>query len=185
MRWTSHPPIFPDPQRIDLWVRIPKLPKCPPTPKCPPSPTKGSTRWRRIQRPKANCCELICSLKVRQIQCLVCIIAVAGGWPRTMALAEGVGFEPTIRFPVYTLSKRAPSATRPSLRARQPANIAARFRVTTRATYSPAMARPNAGATLAAIERLLQHPLLLGRSYFFGKLHALVLKSRRRKSEAE
>src|SRR5215469_14765804 len=33
-------------------------------------------------------------------------------------LAEGVGFEPTIRFPVYTLSKRAPSATRPSLRER-------------------------------------------------------------------
>src|SRR6202030_932261 len=32
------------------------------------------------------------------------------------AMAEGVGFEPTIRFPVYTLSKRAPSATRPSLR---------------------------------------------------------------------
>jgi hypothetical protein len=31
-------------------------------------------------------------------------------------VAEGVGFEPTIRFPVYTLSKRAPSATRPSLR---------------------------------------------------------------------
>src|SRR5262249_36982691 len=31
-------------------------------------------------------------------------------------LAEGVGFEPTIRLPVYTLSKRAPSATRPSLR---------------------------------------------------------------------
>src|SRR5205823_12536563 len=30
-------------------------------------------------------------------------------------LAERVGFEPTIRFPVYTLSKRAPSATRPSL----------------------------------------------------------------------
>jgi hypothetical protein len=23
-------------------------------------------------------------------------------------MAEGVGFEPTIRFPVYTLSKRAP-----------------------------------------------------------------------------
>jgi hypothetical protein len=32
------------------------------------------------------------------------------------SLAEGVGFEPTIRFPVYTLSKRAPSATRPPLR---------------------------------------------------------------------
>jgi hypothetical protein len=30
-------------------------------------------------------------------------------------VAEGVGFEPTIRFPAYTLSKRAPSATRPPL----------------------------------------------------------------------
>ncbi len=33
-------------------------------------------------------------------------------------LAEGVGFEPTLRFPVNTLSKRAPSATRPPLRTR-------------------------------------------------------------------
>src|SRR5437868_873177 len=32
-------------------------------------------------------------------------------------LAERVGFEPTIPVKVYTLSKRAPSATRPSLRA--------------------------------------------------------------------
>ena len=31
-------------------------------------------------------------------------------------VAEGVGFEPTIRFPAYTLSKRAPSATRPPFR---------------------------------------------------------------------
>jgi len=31
-------------------------------------------------------------------------------------LAEGEGFEPSIRFPVYTLSKRAPSAARPPLR---------------------------------------------------------------------
>src|SRR5205807_1511924 len=30
-------------------------------------------------------------------------------------MAEREGFEPPIRFPVYTLSKRAPSATRPSL----------------------------------------------------------------------
>ena len=30
-------------------------------------------------------------------------------------MAERVGFEPTKRFPVYTLSKRAPSTTRPSL----------------------------------------------------------------------
>ena len=31
-------------------------------------------------------------------------------------LAERVGFEPTVRFPVHTLSKRAPSTTRTSLR---------------------------------------------------------------------
>ena len=31
-------------------------------------------------------------------------------------MAERVGFEPTIPFQVYTLSKRAPSTTRPSLR---------------------------------------------------------------------
>jgi hypothetical protein len=30
-------------------------------------------------------------------------------------LAEREGFEPSIEFPLYTLSKRAPSATRPSL----------------------------------------------------------------------
>ena len=30
-------------------------------------------------------------------------------------LAERVGFEPTRRLPAYTLSKRAPSATRPPL----------------------------------------------------------------------
>jgi hypothetical protein len=35
-----------------------------------------------------------------------------------MSMAEGVGFEPTVRFPVHTLSKRAPSATRPSLHMR-------------------------------------------------------------------
>ncbi len=33
-------------------------------------------------------------------------------------LAERVGFEPTLELPLNTLSKRAPSATRPSLRAR-------------------------------------------------------------------
>ena len=31
-------------------------------------------------------------------------------------VAERVGFEPTLEFPLNTLSKRAPSATRPSLR---------------------------------------------------------------------
>jgi hypothetical protein len=32
------------------------------------------------------------------------------------ALAEGAGFEPAIRSPAYTLSRRAPSTTRPPLR---------------------------------------------------------------------
>ena len=31
-------------------------------------------------------------------------------------MAEEMGFEPTIQFPVYTLSKRAPSTARPILR---------------------------------------------------------------------
>jgi hypothetical protein len=34
----------------------------------------------------------------------------------TGIMAERVGFEPTLEFPLNTLSKRAPSATRPSLR---------------------------------------------------------------------
>src|SRR5438552_8706189 len=34
---------------------------------------------------------------------------------KIIGLAEREGFEAPIRFPVYTLSKRAPSATRPSL----------------------------------------------------------------------
>ncbi len=33
-----------------------------------------------------------------------------------LVLAERVGFEPTLEFPLNTLSKRAPSATRPPLR---------------------------------------------------------------------
>ena len=33
-----------------------------------------------------------------------------------LCMAERVGFEPTLEFPLNTLSKRAPSATRPSLR---------------------------------------------------------------------
>ena len=43
-------------------------------------------------------------------------------------LAEGAGFEPAIRFPAYTLSKRAPSATRPPLRkTAQPSEANARL----------------------------------------------------------
>ena len=33
-------------------------------------------------------------------------------------MAERAGFEPAIRFPVYTLSRRAPSTTRPPLHSR-------------------------------------------------------------------
>jgi hypothetical protein len=36
--------------------------------------------------------------------------------PINKLMAERVGFEPTLEFPLNTLSKRAPSATRPSLR---------------------------------------------------------------------
>jgi hypothetical protein len=36
------------------------------------------------------------------------------GW--VVRMAERQGFEPWIEFPLYTLSKRAPSTTRPSLR---------------------------------------------------------------------
>ena len=35
---------------------------------------------------------------------------------RERRLAERVGFEPTVEFPLHTLSKRAPSTTRTSLR---------------------------------------------------------------------
>ncbi len=37
-------------------------------------------------------------------------------WRVRQVMAEGVGFEPTRRFPAYTLSRRAPSTTRPPLR---------------------------------------------------------------------
>jgi hypothetical protein len=48
------------------------------------------------------------------------------------ALAEGAGFEPAIRFPAYTLSRRAPSTTRPPLRC-----LHSRFRLNRRAPKPP------------------------------------------------
>ena len=59
-------------------------------------------------------------------QCGVSLANIRQCWPfqrsrsareklRKNGLAEREGFEPSIRFPVYTLSKRAPSATRPPL----------------------------------------------------------------------
>src|SRR4051812_27607188 len=46
-------------------------------------------------------------------------------------LAERVGFEPTLEFPLNTLSKRAPSATRPSLRRFEDASAERRNAATT------------------------------------------------------
>src|SRR6266581_2125217 len=43
-------------------------------------------------------------------------VIVTQCFKRQIKLAERVGFEPTLEFPLNTLSKRAPSATRPSLR---------------------------------------------------------------------
>ena len=42
-------------------------------------------------------------------------------------MAEREGFEPSIEFPLYTLSKRAPSTTRPSLRGLRGTGFAGRF----------------------------------------------------------
>ena len=57
---------------------------------------------------------------VRERLCLetphIASTLISSGTGREQFLAEGEGFEPSIRFPVYTLSKRAPSAARPPLR---------------------------------------------------------------------
>lgn len=42
-------------------------------------------------------------------------------------LAERAGFEPAIRLPAYTLSKRAPSATRTPLQTGHPINKLIKF----------------------------------------------------------
>ena len=71
------------------------------------------------------------------------------------ALAEGVGFEPTRRFPAHTLSKRAPSATRPPLQAlaaqRRRTIAAARLCARRPTRYAPASAprrtRPRSAAS--------------------------------------
>ncbi len=55
-------------------------------------------------------------------------------------LAERVGFEPTIPVKVYTLSKRAPSATRPSLRSSKSSLGCAR-------DFASGLGRPLSGST--------------------------------------
>ncbi len=53
-------------------------------------------------------------------KCLLCAVRPSQKAERRsqsdFGLAERAGFEPAIRFPVYTLSRRAPSTTRPPLR---------------------------------------------------------------------
>src|SRR5688572_8479058 len=53
-------------------------------------------------------------------------LSCAPGDAFSKKLAEREGFEPSIRFPVYTLSKRAPSATRPPLRSQRGADYSHR-----------------------------------------------------------
>src|SRR5580704_473209 len=66
-------------------------------------------------------------------------------------MAEGVGFEPTIRFPVYTLSKRAPSATRPSLHNAAP-----------RSAVRPLRRRAHYSHRVRTGKALSRHPVLQG-----------------------
>jgi hypothetical protein len=66
-----------------------------------------------------------------------------------LGLAEGVGFEPTIRLPVYTLSKRAPSATRPSLRSRSDPHYSQAT-----STDNPPLRRAVGGATACVAHAL-------------------------------
>ena len=53
-------------------------------------------------------------------QCVNCNVLHFFAWHS----AETEGFEPSKQFPVYTLSKRAPSATRTSLRSKPPFRLA-------------------------------------------------------------
>jgi hypothetical protein len=69
-------------------------------------------------------------------------IAISPNTAHSAGMAEGVGFEPTLRFPVNTLSKRAPSATRPPLRTALPGSRTHHFRIRRQARkmgYFPAM----------------------------------------------
>ena len=67
----------------------------------------GFRKWPRskVQRSVSGCCKFLAFSRPKSQQRAV----------RHGMVAEGVGFEPTLRFPVNTLSKRAPSATRPPL----------------------------------------------------------------------
>src|SRR5258708_11122506 len=54
------------------------------------------------------------------------VVAKTSSFASRQFVAEGAGFEPAIRFPAYTLSRRAPSAARPPLRRALPQGTRAR-----------------------------------------------------------
>ena len=56
-------------------------------------------------------------------------------------LAEREGFEPSVEFPLHTLSKRAPSTTRPSLHFRINELRAARHQIIARQLRLPSVSR--------------------------------------------
>jgi hypothetical protein len=65
---------------------------------------------------------------------------IDNGRRTSTGLAEGAGFEPAIRFPVYTLSRRAPSTARPPLQSALQSRRAQARRLAPGAP--PAQARP-------------------------------------------
>ena len=69
---------------------------------------------------------------------------------RRGALAEGEGFEPSIRFPVYTRSRRAPSTTRPPLLA---AAKLSRDRAKRCRAALPGHAEPSTAGSVATLRR--------------------------------
>ncbi len=82
-------------------------------------PRRGLARPRRFERPTST------SAGWRSIQLSYGRIEEAGTLanpPPGLRMAERVGFEPTVPFPVHALSRRVPSATRPPLRS--PASLA-------------------------------------------------------------
>ena len=68
----------------------------------------------RIAAAVETSCNCLSAIVPAQLSQLCRSREVSG--PDKQGLAEGEGFEPPIRLPVYTLSRRAPSTTRPSLR---------------------------------------------------------------------
>jgi hypothetical protein len=78
-------------------------------------PEKNGARERKIRPSAVRRSPQSDRDKARETWGSVRPIRISGAREFWEVLAEGEGFEPSIRFPVYTLSKRAPSAARPPL----------------------------------------------------------------------